>query len=84
MGIFLGIIGDIVFIASVLTMKDSWRVGVSYEEKTDLITDGIYQISRNPAFLGFNLAYLGMCLMFFNINFIDYFITCNDNVSSSN
>ncbi len=66
MGIFLGIIGDIVFIASVLTMKDSWRVGVSYEEKTDLITDGIYQISRNPAFLGFNLVYLGMCLMFFN------------------
>ena len=36
MGIFLGIIGDIVFIASVLTMKDSWRAGVSYEEKTDL------------------------------------------------
>ena len=46
MGIFLGIIGDIVFIASVLTMKDSWRAGVSYEEKTDLITNGIYQISR--------------------------------------
>ena len=53
MGIFLGI-------------KDSWRVGVSYEEKTDLITNGIYQISRNPAFLGFDLIYLGMCLMFFN------------------
>ena len=66
MGIFLGIIGDIVFIASVLTMKDSWRAGVSYEEKTDLITNGIYQISRNPAFLGFDLVYLGMCLMFFN------------------
>ena len=65
MGIFLGIIGDIVFIASVLTMKDSWRAGVSYEEKTDLITNGIYQISRNPAFLGFDLVYLGMCLMFF-------------------
>ena len=66
MGIFLGIIGDIVFIDSVLTMKDSWRAGVSYEEKTDLITNGIYQISRNPAFLGFDLVYLGMCLMFFN------------------
>lgn len=66
MGIFLGIIGDIVFITSVLTMKDSWRAGVSYEEKTDLITNGIYQISRNPAFLGFDLIYLGMCLMFFN------------------
>ena len=47
-------------------MKDSWRVGVSYEEKTDLITDGIYQISRNPAFLGFDLVYVGIGFMFFN------------------
>ena len=65
-GILLGMMGDIIFIISVLTMKESWRAGVSHEEKTDLITDGIYQISRNPAFLGFNLVYLGMCLMFFN------------------
>ena len=65
-GILLGMMGDIVFIISVLTMKESWRAGVSYEEKTDLITDGIYQISRNPAFLGFDLVYTGMCFMFFN------------------
>ena len=65
-GMVLGILGDIIFIVSVLTMKESWRAGVSYEEKTDLITEGIYQISRNPAFLGFDLVYTGMCFMFFN------------------
>lgn len=65
-GILLGMMGDIIFIISVLTMKESWRAGVSYEEKTDLITDDIYQISRNPAFLGFDLVYIGMCFMFFN------------------
>nr|WP_288544468.1 isoprenylcysteine carboxylmethyltransferase family protein [uncultured Faecalibacillus sp.] len=65
-GILLGMMGDIIFIISVLTMKESWRAGVSYEEKTDLITDGIYQISRNPAFLGFDLVYTGMYFMFFN------------------
>lgn len=27
-------------------------------DKTELITNGIYQISRNPAFLGFDLLYL--------------------------
>ena len=37
------------------------------EEKTTLITDGIYQWSRNPAFVGFDLLYLSICLMFFNI-----------------
>lgn len=65
-GILLEIMGNIIFIISVLTMKESWRAGVSYEEKTDLITGGIYQISRNPAFLGFDFIYIGICLMFFN------------------
>ena len=36
-GILLGMMGNIIFIISVLTMKESWRAGVSYEEKTDLI-----------------------------------------------
>lgn len=58
--------GDAVFICSVLTMRDSWRAGVSGTDKTELVTDGIYQISRNPAFLGFDLVYIGILMMFFN------------------
>ena len=50
--------GDIVLVISVLTMKDSWRAGVSETDKTELVTDGIYQISRNPAFGGFDLVYI--------------------------
>ncbi len=50
---------------SVLTMKDSWRAGVSETDKTELVTDGIYQLSRNPAFLGFDLVYIGILMMFF-------------------
>ena len=47
-------------------MRDSWRAGVSKTDKTELVTNGIYQISRNPAFLGFDLLYIGTLLMFFN------------------
>lgn len=65
-GFVLAVCGDVVFIVSVLTMRDSWRAGVSETDKTELVTDGIYQISRNPAFLGFDLVYLGILLMFFN------------------
>lgn len=65
-GIIIAILGDIVFVISVWTMKDSWRAGVSPTDKTELVTDGIYQISRNPAFLGFDLVYVGVFLMFFN------------------
>lgn len=66
MGAVIGIIGVSIFIISVVTMRDSWRAGVSETEKTELVTDGIYQISRNPAFLGFDLLYIGILLMYFN------------------
>ena len=65
-GIIVALIGDLVFICSVVTMRDSWRAGVSETDKTELVTNGIYQISRNPAFLGFNLVYIGIVMMFFN------------------
>lgn len=65
-GLCIAILGDIIFVLSVFTMKDSWRAGVSETDKTELVTDGIYQISRNPAFLGFDLVYIGILLLFFN------------------
>ncbi len=65
-GACMGIVGDIIFIISVITMQDNWRAGVSKNDKTELVTSGIYQISRNPTFLGFDLVYIGILLMFFN------------------
>lgn len=66
-GLALAAVGDVVFVLSVITMKDSWRAGVSPDEKTDLVTTGIYSISRNPAFLGFDLVYIGILMAFFNL-----------------
>ena len=65
-GVVLALLGDVIFVISVLTMRDSWRAGVSETDKTELVTNGIYKISRNPAFLGFDLVYIGILLMFFN------------------
>lgn len=65
-GIIIGMIGVVFFALATITMKTSWRVGIP-EEKTTLITNGIYKWSRNPAFVGFDLLYLSICLMFFNI-----------------
>lgn len=66
-GILLASVGDIVFATAVVTMRDSWRAGIAANDKTEIITCGIYKISRNPAFLGFDLVYLGLLLMFFNL-----------------
>jgi len=66
-GSILGIIGVLVFIISIYTMKNSWRAGIAVNDETDLIVNGIYGYSRNPAFLGFDLVYIGILMMFFNV-----------------
>ena len=43
-----------------------WRVGIPLE-KTNIITDGIYKWSRNPAFVGFDLLYISNTLLYYNI-----------------
>lgn len=65
-GILAGILGVTFFALATITMKTSWRVGIP-EERTSLITEGIYKWSRNPAFVGFDFLYLSICLLFFNI-----------------
>lgn len=51
-GFWIGMIGGAIFLCSVICMKDSWRAGIPDEDKTRLVTDGIYKFSRNPAFFG--------------------------------
>lgn len=65
-GAAVSAIGTVVFTISVLAMRDNWRAGVPEHDRTELVTSGIYQISRNPAFLGFDLLYIGILMMFFN------------------
>ena len=66
-GFCVGAIGDIIFLIYVLCMKDSWRAGIPDRDKTELVTDGIYSYSRNPAFLGIDLQYIGVLLMYCNL-----------------
>ena len=37
------------------------------KDKTELVTTGIYRFSRNPAFLGFDLMYVGVLLLYGNL-----------------
>ena len=65
-GVVITMFGVLAFVISVVQMKENWRAGVQKEEKTNLVTTGIYSISRNPAFLGFDLMYIGILFSFFN------------------
>ena len=66
-GFCTGMLGDSIFLLSVLCMKDSWRAGIPDQEHTELVTSGIYRFSRNPAFLGFDFMYIGVMLMYCNL-----------------
>ncbi len=65
-GVVINALGVFIFIVAVLQMKENWRAGIQKSEKTNLVTTGIYSISRNPAFLGFDLMYIGILFSFFN------------------
>lgn len=63
-GLVLVTIGFFMGIFSLISMKNSWRVGIKYEQKTELVTTGIYRISRNPYFFSYDLLILGFIFIF--------------------
>lgn len=51
-----------IFIAQV-QMADSWRIGIDTQNKTKLVSEGLFSISRNPIFLGMLIANLSLFLI---------------------
>lgn len=43
-------------------MKNSWRIGIDTETKTELITNGLFALSRNPIFFGMIVSLVGLFL----------------------
>ncbi len=44
-------------------MANSWRIGIDENNKTELVTNGFFSISRNPIFLGVMIANVGLLLI---------------------
>jgi len=44
-------------------MANSWRIGIDEKNKTELVTNGLFSISRNPIFLGVMIANIGLFLI---------------------
>lgn len=65
-GVAVGLLGDTIFLIAVLAMKNSWRAGIPATDRTEFVSHGIYKYSRNPAFLGFDMMYVGILFMYFN------------------
>ncbi len=67
--------GFILGILALIAMKNSWRVGIKYDQKTDLVTTGIYRFSRNPYFFSYDILIFGYILIFPSIILIVLYLT---------
>ncbi|MDD2285426.1 MAG: isoprenylcysteine carboxylmethyltransferase family protein [Paludibacter sp.] len=55
-----------IFIAQ-RNMANEWRIGIDNENKVNLITNGLFGISRNPIFLGVIIVFIGLFLIIPNV-----------------
>ncbi|MDD4987202.1 MAG: isoprenylcysteine carboxylmethyltransferase family protein [Dehalococcoidales bacterium] len=62
-GVILVILGFVVFTSAWFTLGNAWRVGNREEDDGELITHGIYAVSRNPIYLFFILYLAGSFLI---------------------
>ena len=46
-----------------LSRRTSWRIGVDEEERTELVTRGIFALVRNPVFTGMGVLLAGQALV---------------------
>ena len=66
--------GLLVFCLALISFKSSWRVGIDTVAPGDLITTGIFSVSRNPIFLSMDLYFLGTFLIYSNLFFLLCFV----------
>ena len=60
-GLALCALGSAITMVSQFQMGKSWRIGVDETEETDLITHGMFSVSRNPIYLG--MMVIGLAFM---------------------
>ena len=63
LGIVLGLVGILLIFGAQLAMGDAWRIGVDAEERTELVTDGPFNLVRNPIYSAMIPTVFGLALM---------------------
>jgi protein-S-isoprenylcysteine O-methyltransferase Ste14 len=63
LGVALAAAGGLAVFGAQLGMGESWRIGVSDEERTELITGGWFSVCRNPIYTAMIIGWSGFALM---------------------
>lgn len=62
-GLLTALTGIALTVLAQWQMGKAWRIGVDPQERTALVTDGLFRYMRNPIFLGMILALAGLFLL---------------------
>jgi protein-S-isoprenylcysteine O-methyltransferase Ste14 len=65
-GVLLCLVGLLLFVLSLVSFGRSFRVGIDTEHPDNLVTTGIFGISRNPIYVAFWIVLFGQFLVFPN------------------
>jgi protein-S-isoprenylcysteine O-methyltransferase Ste14 len=66
-GIIICYTGLVIFLWALISFGKAWRIGIDETHSNDLITTGIFILSRNPIFLFMDLYFTGILLIYPNI-----------------
>ena len=60
------LVGLVLFLLSLISFGNSFRVGIDESTPDKLVTTGVFAFSRNPIYVAFGLVLLGQFLVFSN------------------
>ena len=61
--------GFVLFVLSLVSFGESWRVGIDRENAGRLVTGGMFSMTRNPIFLFIDMYFVGTWLIYPNLFF---------------
>ena len=67
-------VGLLVFCLALISFSSSWRVGIDTVSPGQLITTGVFSVTRNPIFLAMDLYFFGTFLINSNLFFLMCFV----------
>jgi protein-S-isoprenylcysteine O-methyltransferase Ste14 len=73
-GVLFCLVGLLLMLWSLISFRQSFRIGLDKDQPDRLITDGIFAFSRNPIYVTFAIILIGQFLIFTNLITLIYIV----------